>query len=133
MLIISTGRASIYDCYYVFGWFFFTETTDPSDIVIIEEVESETEIQKSGEMPSALGFNVRLVHGDSPVHLKLRRNDKAYEEQQVASIRQDAKGEFYLQKENIPKIQVNFLERLSADVLVHNFHFNGLLKCEERF
>lgn len=86
--------------------FFFSELTDPTDIVIIEELESETEIQKPGEMPSALGFNVRLVHGTSPIHLKLKKNDIGYEQQQVASIRVDEEGDLYLQKENLPTIKV---------------------------
>ena len=84
----------------------FSDTSDPTDVVIIEELESETEIQKPGEMPSALGFNVRLVHGESPIHLKLKKNDIGYEQQQVASIRQNARGELYLEKENLPTIQV---------------------------
>lgn len=88
----------------------FSDTSDPTDVVIIEELESETEIQKPGEMPSALGFNVRLVHGESPIHLKLKKNDIRYEQQQVASIRQNARGELYLEKENLPTIQVKVLK-----------------------
>ncbi|XP_062621281.1 uncharacterized protein LOC134282887 isoform X2 [Saccostrea cucullata] len=83
-----------------------TDESDPSDIVIIEELESETEIQKAGEMPSALGFNVRLVHGESPVHLKLKRNSIGYEKQKMVSIRQNATtGEIYFKEENIPPLK----------------------------
>lgn len=88
---------------------FSPELADPTDIVIIEELESETEIQTPGEMPSALGFNVRLVHGSSPIHLKLKKNDIGYEQQQVASIRVDEEGDLYLHKENLPTIKVIIL------------------------
>lgn len=90
---------------FVIGQVTSDELTDPTDIVIIEELESETEIQKPGEMPSALGFNVRLVHGTSPIHLKLKKNDIGYEQQQVASIRVDEEGDLYLHKENLPTIK----------------------------